>query len=256
MLHEQPLPVGLGQRGIPAQPSGLRNPIDGRGMALGFLPQIQARERDAERRHAAQDVGEAAGRDHLVAGRHQRPKAQLERFGELRRGEVRRDARQLRRRFRERLFGQIARRFEAIAHFREQHAIRFVRVADSRAKLVARMRRRQRQLAAQRDDVLQIQVGGLPAREPCGLPRHLRRDAGVAVAIAANPRSEPYRRDVARQRRAGRRGERAIDGAQILRKRVPEALLEHDEPRTHFVERASRASRRTSSVCQAAAISR
>ena len=139
VLHEQPLPLGLGQDGIPAQPCGLRNPIHGRGMTFGFLPQIQARERDAERRDTAQDVGEAAGRHHLVAGRHQRPEAELQRFGELRRREVRRDPCQLRRRFRERLFSQIARRREAVAHFGEQRAIRLV-CARRRAREARRSR--------------------------------------------------------------------------------------------------------------------
>ena len=127
--------------------------------------------------------------------------------------------------------------------------------ADPRAKLLARVRRRERQLAAQRDDVLEIQIGGLPAREPRRLSRHLRSDAGIAVAIAANPRSETYWRNLARKCRAAGCRQRAIDGAQILRKRIPEALLEHHKPRTHFVEGVTRA-RRTSSVCQAAAISR
>ena len=111
-------------------------------------------------------------------------------------------------------------------------------IADPRAKLVARMRGRERQLAAQRDDVLQVQIGGLPAREPGGLARHFRSDAGIAVAIAANPGSESYRRDVSRKPGAGRCSERAVDGAQILRKRVPQTLLEHHEARPHFVERA------------------
>ena len=211
MSFEESLPLRLGERRVLAEPCCLSDPIDSSRMTLGLLPKIEARERDAKRRHATQKVREPAAGDDAVPSGHEGAEAELQRLRELGGREVGRHARQLRSRLRERLFGQIARRLKPVAHFGEEHAIRLVRGADARAKLLARMTPGERQLASKSDDVLEVQIGGLPACQPRSLTCHFRGDARIAVAIAANPRSESDGRGVERQRVAGRRGQRTVD---------------------------------------------
>ena len=122
-------------------------------MTLGLLPKIEARKRHPKRRYATQKVREPAAGNDAVASRHERAEAELQRRRELAGREVGRYARQLRSRLCERLFGQIARRLEPVAHFGEQHAVRLAGGANARAKLLARMTFRERQLASKSDDV-------------------------------------------------------------------------------------------------------
>ena len=143
----------------------------------------------------------------------------------------------LRRRRRARATPRSTRASPAAARAPSRSSSRYglARVADRCAQF--RRRRVERQLVAQRLDLLQIQVRGHPARQQAGLPRDLRRDVRVAVAIAADPRAEADRRRVERQAAARARAQRAIDAAQVARQRVPQALLEHDQAAAHFVER-------------------
>ena len=205
-------------------------------MPLGFLAQIQPGEGHTEGRHAPQDVGEPSRGDRLVAGRHQRAQAELERLGEFRGRQIGRNARQLRLRFCERFFRQVARGHQAIADLRQQDAIRLVSGPDSVPQLARRVCGRQRQLAAKGGDVFEVQVGGLPARQPGGLPGNFWRDAWIAVAIAANPRPESDWAEAAREGLPGRLDQRAIHRTEILRHRFPQALFEHHEAGAHFVE--------------------
>src|SRR5688572_42511 len=108
-------------------------------MTVRFLPQIQPRKRDAKSRHPAKNVGEASGSDRFITFRHQRSKTELERLRELFGRKVRRDTRELRRRLGKRLFGEIAGGLQTVAHLREQRPIWFMRGADPRAKLLARV---------------------------------------------------------------------------------------------------------------------
>ena len=129
-------------------------------------------------------------------------------------------------------------RRQPIADLGEQRAVRLARPCSPIAQLAAA--RGQRQLFAQRVHLVQVQIGGNPAREPCRLTRHVGRHRSIAVAVSSNPRTECDRRGPERQRRSGDGQERAIEAAQVRRHRLPETLFEDDETGADLVERRYR----------------
>ena len=103
-------------------------------MARGLLPNVEPRQRQSEHSHAAQDVRERPRGDQLIPGRFERSVAQRERLEEIADFEIRRAIGSLACELR---FGPRAGRGEAIADLGEQRAIRFARLANPRAQLVA-----------------------------------------------------------------------------------------------------------------------
>ena len=224
----------LVQAGVIAE-SGAGNDRRQRGgVPGGFLTDVQAGERHAERRQAATDVGEPALGQLAVTGLLERVGAQPQRPGKI----VRFDIDVVRRR-------EVGVRIERpldpepggaqpFADTAKQFAVRFRRRSNRRPQ--AGRCGDDRELVAQRIDLPQIETGGDPAREQAGAPRDVRGHVRVAVAVTADPGSESDRCRGQRQALAGRRAQRAIHAAQVTRQRMPEALLEHDQAAADLVE--------------------
>ena len=67
-----------------AEPQRARDGIDGLGVPLGFLADVEPHQRHAEGRQAPEDVGQTAVGDDAVAGGVERAVAEQERLDELR----------------------------------------------------------------------------------------------------------------------------------------------------------------------------
>ena len=129
----------------------------------------------------------------------------------------------------------IARRPHPRANTPQQLAIRLANIADTSDEFGTGDL--ERQLVAQRIDLIEIEIGGRPPRQPARAPRHVRRDMWISVAVTADRRPEAQRRGIDRQAAAGADAERTIQHPRKARHRIPQTLLEDDETAAHLVDR-------------------
>ena len=183
-------------------------------MPARVLPDVEADERRAERGEAAQHIQQAPLGDRRLPGVDQRLVAELERTAEI---------------------DERVPRVQA-GEQRQQHgAIRLARAVRGRHQ--RGIRGRDRQLARQGFDLGGEQPPRQCPRRLAGLARDLRGNRRVAVAIAADPRSEHDRRGVERQPAPRGGAQLAIEPAQVARQGVPHRLLEDEETAPHFLNR-------------------
>ena len=160
---------------------------------------------------------EPAGGDQRVAGRDERAMAEPQRLGELVDVEVgATPGRASASTPRAPSARQVARRARAASRTSRSSARYGSCASPTRARSSSLAARTSTARCAARRCRARYRSAAMPSRQPGGLARHLRRDVRVAVAIAANPRSEADRRGVERQRAAGRRaarGRRCADSA-------------------------------------------
>mmetsp|Transcript_18332 Transcript_18332/g.56845 ORF Transcript_18332/g.56845 Transcript_18332/m.56845 type:complete len:415 (-) Transcript_18332:61-1305(-) len=93
-----------------------------------------------------------------------------------------------------------------------------------------------RQLETQRINLPQEQVRRHPAPQSADVHRHLGRNIWVAVAIAAHPASEGYRRGVQRQRAPRVILKCVGEAAQVGGHGVPQRLLDDVQPAARLVQ--------------------
>ena len=240
----------FGPEPVFAQPERARDRIDGLGVPLGFLTDVEPHERQPKCRHSAEDVGQPAVGDDAVAGGVQRAVAEQERLHELRDrlegfrlpGEPRppgmldrrdRPARDWR--GSQELLDQPSRRLDALLERPQQRAVRLVGPVDVRQQF--RRGVRHRQIEAQLLDLLRVEREARPASHQARAARDFRRDERVAVTITTDPRAEPDRSGLDRQSAAGALTQAAVERSAIERKGIPERFLEDRQRRPDFVER-------------------
>ena len=197
---------------VPAQAA--RDRVERRRMPPRVLADVEADERRAERGEAAQHIRQAALGDRRLPGVDQRLVAELERTAEI--------------------DGRVS-RAQALEQRQQHGAIRLARAVRGRHE--RGVGRRDRQLARQGLDLGGEQPRRQRPRRLAGLARDLRRNRRVAVAIAADPRSEHDRRGVERQPASRRGAQRAIERAQVARQGVPHRLLEDEQAAPDFLHR-------------------
>ena len=137
------LPLVLVPVAVAAEAQMFGNRGERRGVARRVLPDIEPDEREAERRRAAQHIGEPAVRDDALAGLDERSVTELQRLDELRNRSVRRGRGRLEPRHirleqigaRELAAELIAGRAEPVAHLTEHGAIGLACAAGARPQL-------------------------------------------------------------------------------------------------------------------------
>ena len=233
LAQQERLAVGLAPFLVRAEPQLARDGRQRLRVPRGVLPQIEAHQRARRTPPRA-----AAGRSSRPPASTLSPISTSERWHRRERlREVLRaldDGHGRDRRARQPRLDRPQRCRQPRAQVAQQLAVRLVGVADARAQLVAGIAHRQ--LVAQRVHLAQVQAGRLPARQLADRLGHARGHRGVAVAIAANPRPEAQRRRVQRQPAPGVLDERRVEHAQEARQRVPERLLEDDQPGPRLVD--------------------
>ena len=201
--------------------------VDRLGVSADFLADVEPDQRQPERGHAAQHVGQPAVGDQIAADGAQRGVAEAQRFRELF---------VARRAGRRRSSGRAAsvssastsRTVASSRRCRSRSTARYGSCAPCGASQQLGARARHRQLEAEHLDLARVQRQRRPARHQARAPRDVGRHRRVAVAIAADPRAEADRRGVERQasvQRSGAASGRAIGSNS--RHGVPERLLEH-----------------------------
>jgi hypothetical protein len=94
----------------------------------------------------------------------------------------------------------------------------------------------ERQLVAKCIDLVEVEIGGRPARQPTRAASHVWRHVRIAIAVSADPRAKAHRGRIDRQSASGALAECAIHCAGKARHRIPQTLLEDDETTADFVE--------------------
>ena len=216
-----------------------------------------ARQRQAERRHAAQQIGQPAARRSALSGRLERSMAEPRAPRSNSRGVEIHLGRRARRPRPTAATPRSSRASPACARARRAAARGTARARHRRGAAssgLARLRATARRAARRSPSRYRSAAAHRDSRQ--ARARHLRRDVRVAVAVAADPRAEAHRRGIDRQPPASARAQRAVHARAEARQRVPQALLEHDEAAAHLVERRRALLRALRSSAQAASISR
>ena len=198
-----------------------------------ILSQIEADEGHAEGGQPALQIEQPAARQQAVSGLLERSPAERERLGQVRgadEGERIEHVVAV-----EPIFDRTQGRRQTFAWCAEQRSIRFRGAVGPLHQLRAAVAHRE--LEPQGIHLAQVEARGLPARQEHDGAGHLRGHRRVAVAVAANPRPEAERRSIRREPAAGVFDERRVQGAEELRQRVPQRLLEHGQSRPGFVHR-------------------
>ncbi|MNZ26250.1 hypothetical protein D3C78_434370 [compost metagenome] len=207
--------------------------VERRDMPPGILADVQAHQEQAEGVGAAQAVEQRAVGDRAQTAADQRVVAQQQRFEQLAVVVQHRGARGLavlQRRSRPVAGGEQTR-----AQLAQQRAVGLGGVADPFAQ--RRTGLVHGQVGDQSLDVAQVQLGG---DSPClqqHLGGHLRRDIGVAVAVAAHPRGKANRCRLQRQTGPAAVMQQLVDAAQEARQGTPQRMLDHRKAPLGLVHR-------------------
>ena len=218
-------------------------------VALGMLPDVEPHQREPERRGPAEQIGQPPVGDDLLAGLDERPVAERDRFDQLVDRFVRMSLDDVVLRMiagggvraadASRVCDQpqprpLAGGEESLSDVAEHRAIRFAGSPSTRLQLGDGIGHRQ--IEPQCVHIPQVQIGSAPARGIARDSRDFWRDVWIAIAIAADPRSETDRRGVEWQRPAGRPPECRIERPKVAREGVPDRLLEDQEAARDLVE--------------------
>ena len=201
------------------------------GVARGLLAEVQPDQAQPEAGQLSPYVREATVRDAVLVRLPQRGVAQPQHVGDLVRVPEEGSGRLLAAQHRLQSGPRVP---QPVAHLAEDHAVGLALTArplEERRRRIA-----QGQLLAERPDLLLQQVGRHPPRQPADLLRHLGRDVGVAVAVAAHPRPEADRGGLRRQAPAREPAQRPVQPPEVERDRPPQRLLDDDEAPRRLVD--------------------
>ncbi|MNI34428.1 hypothetical protein D3C73_884190 [compost metagenome] len=129
----------------------------------------------------------------------------------------------------------ITRGTQAFAQLFEHGPIGFGAVARLGFQFVAGLLHRQ--FGGKVIDIAQVQIGRHPARQQQHFTGYRCRHVGIAIAVAAHPRSKADRRGLQRQTQAGGGVQGLISLAQIIGNRLPQRMLDHRETPFGFIDR-------------------
>ena len=204
-----------------------------RAVPRRILPHIETHEEQAEGHRPTQAIEQRAIGDHAHAALVQRVETQLQRIEQI--AIVVQHIGRRRRRRRQRGVCPVARGAQAFAQLFEHRAIRFGAVAGLGFEGVAGLLHRQ--FGRQVIDIAQVQIGGHPARQQQHFAGHRSGHVGVAVTVAAHPRSEANRRGFQWQTQAGRFVQGLVGLAHMVGDRLPQRMLDHRETPFGFIDR-------------------
>ena len=212
-LQKESLTFGLVPIGVGSEAQPARHRIESLGVARRILAQVETHEGQPETGQLPLQVEQASVGNPIFAGLEQRAAAQSQRLGQFLAVLV------------DRLLAGFAsgqpgldvsaRRAQPIAHAAQVRTVRLANLAHAGSELAPGLDHRQ--LVAQCVHLAFETIGRDPARQQADFLGDFRRDVGIAVAVAAHPRTETQRRRVDGKRAPGQLEQRPIDVTQEAR---------------------------------------